>query len=384
MVEAHELKHYTGTEEVVTVPEGVLKIGRGAFSGNSHIRRVILSDSLEEIGEDAFSRSAIEEIEIPDSVREIGPFAFLYCKRLRKIKLPSQLEKIAAGLFHGCDSLTEIELPSGVTEIEPFSLLPGFEGTGIRRLVIPDGITFVNSAFQKMRQLESVVMPDSVLCIGKDAFRDCTSLKQIRFSKNLRMIKENAFSGCSSLEKIELPDGLLEIGNSAFQRCPNLSEVQLPEKLVKAGEGAFKGSAFSEQEDWRKRFSCGNSSKTYRTPEGYSELRFGDFSFYYREKSDMGRQDPMGALRYERRATDDIAVYRNQAGERVLRIYLEVPTFDSGDREWDSYRKLYVFPHGNQICGVLVAGGYEIAKVEWYEDLRNADELTDKIMKILS
>ena len=69
MVEAHELKHYTGTEEVVTVPEGVLKIGRGAFSGNSHIRRVILSDSLEEIGEDAFSRSAIEEIEIPDSVR---------------------------------------------------------------------------------------------------------------------------------------------------------------------------------------------------------------------------------------------------------------------------------------------------------------------------
>ena len=41
----------------------------------------------------------------------------------------------------------------------------------------------------------------------------------------------------------------------------------------------------------------------------------------------------------------DIAVFRDVHGRRFLRVYIDRPTFDSGDREWDSYIWYGIMPH---------------------------------------
>ena len=60
-------------------------------------------------------------------------------------------------------------------------------------------------------------------------------------------------------------------------------------------------------------------------------------------------------------------------GEKVLRTYKQIPTFDSGDREWDSMELEYLFFDGKHIHLVVMRGGYRIAKLTFYERLLTAD-----------
>lgn len=60
-------------------------------------------------------------------------------------------------------------------------------------------------------------------------------------------------------------------------------------------------------------------------------------------------------------------------GEKVLRTYKQIPTFDSGDREWDSAELEYLFFDGKHIHLVVMRGGYRIAYLIFFEKLLTAD-----------
>lgn len=60
-------------------------------------------------------------------------------------------------------------------------------------------------------------------------------------------------------------------------------------------------------------------------------------------------------------------------GEKVIRTYTQIPTFDSGDREWDSMELEYLFFDGKHIHLVVMRGGYRIAKMTFYTELLSAD-----------
>jgi hypothetical protein len=71
--------------------------------------------------------------------------------------------------------------------------------------------------------------------------------------------------------------------------------------------------------------------------------------------------------------TQNVQIVTDIYGEKVLKTYTQVPTFDSGDREWDSKRLEFLFFDGKNIHLVLMAGGYRIAKLSFYETLVAAD-----------
>lgn len=376
-----ELQKYEGEEERVVIPEGVIKIGVWAFRNNQKIRTVTLPASLREIDSGAFSYSSLEAISIPEGVSVIDCDTFQYCKKLTTVRLPDNLRAIQSGAFSGCTALSEIELPSALREVDFWGTRPTFSGTGIRRLVIPDGMTFVSRAFSGMNKLESVSLPDSVVSIGEGAFRDCSNLKEIRFSKNLRVIGDGAFAHCNNLEEVLLPEGLLEIGKDAFAGCKGLNHIELPDSLLGMGPRAFCKTPFTEATDLDPLMKQINESTAIPFPDGYSAFSFGGLDFYYREKTDHGKDFKEESLRFERAFTDAISIYKNRQNAEILRIYVSIPTFDSGDREWDSYRKLYIAPEAGELRGLLIAGGYRIASVQAYHDLRCADERTKKLLE---
>lgn len=61
-------------------------------------------------------------------------------------------------------------------------------------------------------------------------------------------------------------------------------------------------------------------------------------------------------------------------GNQVLQHFTSIPTFDSGDREWDSKKEEYLFFDGTDINMVILRGGYRIGKLIFYTRLLNADE----------
>lgn len=75
------------------------------------------------------------------------------------------------------------------------------------------------------------------------------------------------------------------------------------------------------------------------------------------------------------------SVYKDSKGKNVLRLFCSVPTFDEGDREWDSYRKLFIVPDKNGLKGLLVFGGYNIAKIYTYSNIKYADEKTRNLLR---
>lgn len=115
-------------------------------------------------------------------------------------------------------------------------------------------------------------------------------------------------------------------------------------------------------------------------PDAYEELRLGDLAFYCREKTRRGEACAEKPLRLDRPVTDSVSVCRDEKDEAVLRIRVPVPTFDAGDREWDSYRELRIRSEAGRLHALLIAGGYRIASVYSCSDLRCADRRTEALL----
>lgn len=102
----------------IILPVSVIKIGDYAFSGCQLLSNVILSDSLQTIGEGAFMYCSFSALQIPESVTEIGEFAFGYCTYLKNIVIPDGVKTIETGTFDNCYSLEKIVLGKSVNLIE--------------------------------------------------------------------------------------------------------------------------------------------------------------------------------------------------------------------------------------------------------------------------
>ena len=80
---------------IVTIPNGVRKIGHMAFI-HCH---------------------SLTSITIPDGVSSIGVYAFFECTNLKSITIPNGVTNIGHCAFGICSSLTSITIPDSVTKI---------------------------------------------------------------------------------------------------------------------------------------------------------------------------------------------------------------------------------------------------------------------------
>ena len=361
------LEKYTGQDEVVTVPEGVRNIGYNAFQSNQFIKEVILPESLVEIEAGAFKSSSLEKIIIPSNVKKIGNSVFYGCKQLHSVVLPDELEYIEYDTFTSCISLTHLTLPSKLKMVGKGLYDGAFSGSGIIELHIPDSMTYIGEySFQHMYCLERLYLPSTLKGIG-----------------------ENAFGQCDNLKEIELPEGLTMIERCAFDSCSKLEKVVFSRSLVVVDRKAFEGTEIQDSEELQEVYARLDAMKVYQKLGGYKELTLDGLTFYYREeKVDYEAMHNKGPNQFEnydfehdRDVTDSWRIFRNKAGKKALVIRVSVPTFDFGDREWDSYRKLFLIPEEDGMNGFLVCGGYRIAKVLAYEDVHYADEKTERLLQ---
>ena len=89
--------------------------------------------------------------------------------------------------------------------------------------------------------ITDVIIPDSVISIGKRAFNECINLKRVSMPSNLSSLGIECFNNCSSLEAISLPETLYEIKQSAFKNCVSLNGTLIIPNSVKVIEdAAFK------------------------------------------------------------------------------------------------------------------------------------------------
>ena len=84
-------------------------------------------------------------------------------------------------------------------------------------------------------------MPDGVVYLWSNTFRDCVNLRKVSLPESISEIAHYVFLGCRSLEEVNIPSSVEYIGLSAFGDCVNLTQVELPDHLTEILSGTFAG-----------------------------------------------------------------------------------------------------------------------------------------------
>ena len=217
----------------VNLPAQVREIGAFAFSG-SGLQAIAFPAQLADIGDYSFAGcEKLTKVDFTGTIiRSIGDYAFKDCVTLGEIELGTVTE-LGTGAFMNT-GVTSITLPSGVTEIAP-SLFEGatkltdvttgtitaigasaFKGT-TSFFTVPNGLfaslkTLGEGAFEGSG-LRSVQIPQGVTVIPARAFKNCKYLTSVTFTSAVRSIGEEAFYGCDgkialdNVQRIEVSGG---------------------------------------------------------------------------------------------------------------------------------------------------------------------------------
>ena len=130
------------------------------------------------------------------------------------------------------------------------------------------------NAFAKCKDVEEIIISDSISVIDKNAFLGCDSLEKIKVDEandiydsrydcnaviesktktlivgtsstvipeKIIHIGSGAFNGRKGLESIELPNNIVSIGSEAFANCSNLTSFTVTKNVSIIGEKAFAG-----------------------------------------------------------------------------------------------------------------------------------------------
>lgn len=227
------------TENEVSIPSTVtvngktftvIKIADELFKDNRNIEKIIIPNSIETIGQNAFySCSKLNNLVIENGEKEllldIGYSSLLPvfgdCINLksvyfgRNIKLANHIHHQASP-FYNNSSLTDITFSSYVTTIPHYM-------------------------FYKCKGLVSVSLPDGIQSIGVRSFSECENLSVVTLSKSLKTIGTKAFEDCTKLSSIILPNSLETIGTDAFRNTA-ISEISIPSNVNCIEGGAFFGT----------------------------------------------------------------------------------------------------------------------------------------------
>ncbi len=115
-------------------------------------------------------------------------------KGSHKITVDYELDK------DGCDRLIQEISKRPDTRIQLDLHAAEVPAGSFRDVKLPDDL------FSGMKNIVSVILPDNLLTVSKNLFRDCVSLSAVTLPERLTAIEGGAFSGCVSLKQINASD----------------------------------------------------------------------------------------------------------------------------------------------------------------------------------
>ncbi len=212
-------------------------IADGAFKNCNNLRRVILPDTVKEIGELAFAGCyRLWEVSLGAGVTTIGEQAFSGCTSLITVKLNDALKNdgVAANAFLDCKRLVEVittrtDIAKGSNTFGGVAKFADQIHAGDSKIsVSKDGFITLSSRLVGYNGSDKVVtIPSSVENIGAYAFYANTLVEEVVVGDSVKTIGEGAFSSCESLKKISIGKKVNTIGNGAFDNCWNVAELTL-------------------------------------------------------------------------------------------------------------------------------------------------------------
>ena len=187
------------------VPNTITKIAENAFDSNDNITKII----------------------IPNSVTEIGAKAMGLCFSLKNISVAS-------------DNPAYCDIDGVLFSKDKTKLCQYLCARTTKEYIIPETVTTIGDyAFHLSIKLTSVVIPASVTSIGNGAFQSCKKITSFELPEALENIGMRAFTSCEAVKSFVIPNAVTSIGRYAFQRCKALQSVTIGSSVNTIGRSPF-------------------------------------------------------------------------------------------------------------------------------------------------
>jgi hypothetical protein len=163
---------------------------------------------------------------------------YSYLKNIKNVVICEGVSSIGDNAFYVCDDdgLTFVNIFGSDTTID--DNFPNY--CGVTSVIIPNSVISIGRhAFRNCRNLTSIVIPNSVLTIGSSAFSDCHSLTTFNIPNSITIIESYVFDGCSNMNSVSIPNSVTYIKYSAFRGCHSLTSVTIPNSVTRIGGHAF-------------------------------------------------------------------------------------------------------------------------------------------------
>ena len=137
----------------VDFPEGMEKVGYGAFYNCGSLENISFPDGMEVIGDYAFGFcSGLVDVIVPADIDHVGNYAFGACGRLKTVTISNGVKSMGDGVFYGCSGIETVFIPESVTQMgaDIFAgcsdvVICGAEGSYAQRYAADNGIPFILS-----------------------------------------------------------------------------------------------------------------------------------------------------------------------------------------------------------------------------------------------
>lgn len=158
---------------------------------------------------------------------------------IHKYSIKAGTERIDDHAFAECTELESIVIPDSLIVIGNYA----FESCySLRNLELPPSVKVIGEwSFHDCSSLTHVVISPSITKIGGSAFAECTSLESILIPNSVKTLGDHLFYRCKALKHITIPSSIETIEDGLFYGCSSLKEIKLPNSIIGIGEGVFGG-----------------------------------------------------------------------------------------------------------------------------------------------
>lgn len=202
-------------------------------------------------------KAEIEHVKIKEGTRRIETAAFKWCDSVKSIVIPDSVEFIGSEAFVGCTSLEKVYIGSGVSGMNGSPFAFDIEGKPCSKLksidvsennkyfTSVDGVLFSKDMTELIQYpygkiQNEYTVPDTVTCIHPGAFRYCNGLIKIAVGKGITVIDFIMLYGNEGIETVILPDTLTKLDGGAF-KYSGIKYIDIPDSVTYLGCEAMTG-----------------------------------------------------------------------------------------------------------------------------------------------
>lgn len=216
------ISEYTGSDKNVNIPSVINKrkvteIGFSAFYNCKTLESVNIPNEVIVIDNYAFlDCENLKNVTLSNNIHIINWGAFENCKSLKYIKIPDSVYIIGYEAFSGCISMTSVVIPDSVREIRgsAFSDCTNLKDIKMSKNILSLSYSIFDNTYWYNNQPDGIVYLDNVLYGYKG---DMPSNTVINVKDGTRIITGFCFADCSNLVDVNIPDSVINIGRNAFR-----------------------------------------------------------------------------------------------------------------------------------------------------------------------